>query len=363
MAREFTKVGVVGLGTMGAGIAEVFARNGIAVVGIEQSADWLERGRDNLRRSTDRAVSRGRLTADGQQEILGRILLTTDINALADVDLAVEAVPERLDVKHAVFSELDQVCRPDAVLATNTSSLPVTRIAAKSRHPDRVVGMHFFNPATVLKLVEVIRTERTADGLAEDIASLATQLGKVPVLVGDRAGFVANALLFGYLNQAIKLAESGPAGYDEIDAAMTKGAGLPMGPFALLDLIGLDTAQEILLTIHAESGRPRHDPAQRLRELVASGALGRKIGRGFYPYERAGSGARTDRPADDADDADVKAQQEIVEMLLRPHLDDAIRMRDSGYASATDIDNAMKFGCGYPRGPFELIEELGLEKR
>ncbi|HEX2497300.1 MAG TPA: 3-hydroxyacyl-CoA dehydrogenase NAD-binding domain-containing protein, partial [Actinomycetes bacterium] len=125
MAREFTKVGVVGLGTMGAGIAEVFARNGIAVVGIEQSADWLERGRDNLRRSTDRAVSRGRLTADGQQEILGRILLTTDINALADVDLAVEAVPERLDVKHAVFSELDQVCRPDAVLPTNTSSLPV----------------------------------------------------------------------------------------------------------------------------------------------------------------------------------------------------------------------------------------------
>jgi 3-hydroxybutyryl-CoA dehydrogenase len=360
MAREFTTVGVVGLGTMGAGIAEVFARNGIGVIGIEQSADWLERGRDNLRRSTDRAVSRGRLTADGQQEILDRITLTTELNVLADADLVVEAVPERLEIKHAVFNGLDEVSRPDAVLATNTSSLPVTRIAAESRHPERVLGMHFFNPATVLRLVEVVRTERTADGLAEDIASLASRLGKVPVLVGDRAGFVANALLFGYLNQAIKLAESGSAGYDEIDTAMTKGAGLPMGPFALLDLIGLDTAQEILQTMHAESGRPRHDPAQRLRELVAAGALGRKTGRGFFRYERAGSGTRTDQPGHGTDDG---TQQEIVATLLYPHLDDAIRMRESGYASATDIDNAMKFGCGYPKGPFELIEERGLDQR
>ncbi|HKE51391.1 MAG TPA: 3-hydroxyacyl-CoA dehydrogenase NAD-binding domain-containing protein [Actinomycetes bacterium] len=359
MAREFTKVGVVGLGTMGAGIAEVFARNGIAVVGIEQSADWLEHGRDNLRRSTDRAVGRGKLTKEAQHEILGRILLTTDTNALADVDLVVEAVPERLELKQEVFGALDEVCRPEAVLATNTSSLPVTRIGIGSRHPGRVLGMHFFNPATVLKLVEVVSTDHTDAGLADDIAAFASRLGKVPVVVGDRAGFVANALLFGYLNQAIKLAESGSAGYDEIDAAMTKGAGLPMGPFALLDLIGLDTAQEILRTMHADTGDDRHDPAASLRALVEAGRLGRKTAQGFFGYEKPGSGRRTDQAADQADG---EATQEIVETLLYPHLVDAMRMRDSGYATATDIDNAMKFGCGYPKGPFELIEEIGADR-
>src|SRR5262245_4488712 len=358
MAREFTKVGVVGLGTMGAGIAEVFARNGIAVVGIEQSADWLERGRDNLRRSTDRAVSRGKLTRQGQQEILGRILLTTDTNALADVDLVVEAVPERLEIKQEVFGALDEICRADAVLATNTSSLPVTRIAIGSGQPGRVLGMHFFNPATVLRLVEVVSTAHTEAGLADDIAALASRLGKVPVVVGDRAGFGANALLLGYLNQAVKLAESGSAGYDAIDAAMTAGAGFPMGPFALLDLIGLDTAQEILLTMHADTGDDRHDPAASLRALVEAGRLGRKTGQGFFRYEKPGSGRRTDLAAGEPDGA---AQQEIVETLLYPHLVDAMRMRDSGYATATDIDNAMKYGCGYPKGPFELIEEIGIE--
>ena len=351
---------MVGLGTMGAGIAEVFARNGIAVVGIEQSADWLERGRDHLRSSTERAVSRGKLTPESQQEILGRILLTTDTAALADVDLVVEAVPERLELKQQVFGGLDEVCRPDTVLATNTSSLPVTRIATGSRHPGRVLGMHFFNPATVLKLVEVVSTEHTDAGLADDVASLASRLGKVPVVVGDRAGFVANALLFGYLNQAIKVAESGRAGYDEIDAAMTAGAGFPMGPFALLDLIGLDTALEILVTMHADTGDDRHEPAVSLRELVEAGRLGRKTGQGFFPYENPGSGRRVDQ-ADTVGEPE-QDRDEIVETLLYPHLVDALRMRDSGYAAATDIDNAMKFGCGYPKGPFELIEEIGANR-
>jgi len=357
MAREFSTVGVVGLGTMGAGIAEVFARNGIAVVGIEQSADWLERGRDHLRSSTERAVSRGKLTADAQQEILGRILLTTDTAALADADLVVEAVPERLELKQQVFGALDEVCRPDAVLATNTSSLPVTRIATGSRHPGRVLGVHFFNPATVLKLVEVVSTDHTEPGLTEDIAAFVSRLGKVPVVVGDRAGFVANALLFGYLNQAVKLTETGGVGYDDVDAAMTAGAGFPMGPFALLDLIGLDTAQEILLTMHADTGDDRHDPAASLRALVEAGRLGRKTGQGFFTYDKPGSGRRTDQAGAGSGD-----RAAIVETLLYPHLADALRMRDSGYATAADIDNAMRFGCGYPKGPFELIEEIGVDR-
>lgn len=353
---------MVGLGTMGAGIAEVFARTGLSVTGVEQCADWLERGRGHLQSSTDRAVKRGKLTAEGQQEILDRIRLTTELSALADADLVIEAVPERLEIKHDVFGALDAVCTPDAVLATNTSSLPVTRIATESRHPARVLGMHFFNPATVLKLVEVIRTEQTAGGLAEDIAALATRLGKIPVVVGDRPGFVANALLFGYLNQAAAMVESGQAGPDEIDAAMTSGAGLPMGPFALLDLIGLDTAQEILLTMHADSGERRHEPAASLRALVEQGRLGRKTGQGFYTYEAAGSGKRTDPPAEVGSAADAgaaAAQAGIVDILLYPHLNDAIRMQESGYATAADIDNAMTFGCGYPKGPFEMITERG----
>ncbi|MFD0900923.1 3-hydroxyacyl-CoA dehydrogenase family protein [Actinomadura sediminis] len=281
---SFSKVGVVGLGTMGAGIAEVLARGGLAVVGIEINPDALARGRGHLESSTGRAVKRGRLTEDAQREILDRITLSTDFADLGDCDLVIEAVPERLDLKRTVFAELDRVCRADAVLATNTSSLSVTDIAVTTGRPDKIVGVHFFNPAPVMKLVEVIRTVRTEPQAVERVAALVRDLGKTPVTIGDRAGFVANRLLFGYLNQAAGMLESGHATRDDIDTAMKAGAGLPMGPFTLMDLIGLDTCLEVLEAIYAESRDRRHAPSPRLRELVTAGLLGRKTGRGFYDH-------------------------------------------------------------------------------
>ncbi len=276
---------------MGAGIAEVLARGGLAVVGIEVNREALDRGRGNLESSTGRAVKRGRLTEDAQREILDRITLSTDFADLGDCDLVIEAVPERLDLKRTVFAELDRVCREDAVLATNTSSLSVTDIAVTTGRPTKIVGVHFFNPAPVMKLVEVIGTVLTEPEAVTRVADLVEGLGKTPVTIGDRAGFVANRLLFGYLNQAATMLESGHATRDDIDAAMKAGAGLPMGPFTLMDLIGLDTCLEVLEAIYAESRDRRHAASPLLRELVTAGLLGRKTGRGFYSYDKS-------RPAD-----------------------------------------------------------------
>jgi 3-hydroxybutyryl-CoA dehydrogenase len=289
MGREFTTVGVVGLGTMGAGIAEVFARNGISVVGVEKNDHALERGRQHIQHSTDRAVKRSKLTEDDQQALLGRITFST---ALADVkgcDLVVEAVVEHLDLKREVFQALDGIVGGDAVLATNTSSLSVTEIASATQHPSRVVGMHFFNPAPVMQFVEVVRTVVTEDEVVDDVLELARKLGKDPVTCGDKAGFIANALLFGYLNHAASMFEQRFATREDLDAAMRFGCGYPMGPLALLDLIGLDTAYEILDTMYRQGRNRLHAPSPILKQMVTAGLLGRKAGRGFYSYEEADS--------------------------------------------------------------------------
>ena len=487
VARELSRVGVVGLGTMGAGIAEVLARSGLEVVGVEVAEEALDRGRGHVERSTERAVSRGKLAAAERLALLDRLEFQTDLAALADVELVVEAVPERLETKRALFAELDRICPPETILATNTSSLPVIDIAVATGRPGRVVGMHWFNPAPLMRLVEVVGTVLTDPAVLDDVADLAGRAGKTAVRVGDRAGFIANALLFGYLNAAAAMYESAHASREDIDAAMRVGVGFPMGPLALLDLIGLDTAYEILNTMYRSSRDRLHAPAPILRELVAAGLLGRKTGRGFYRYDGsdepappapveprpvarigvvgAGSPApemaaeltdagydvlrldddadlepladrdlvllategdaralilverslrpgtvlvipmpaggpvmrqvtRTCWPADvvglrwrpalvevastvvTAPDAGaaVRAVWEkagrtvvscrdrtglIVAALLFPHLNDAVRMLESGYASVEDIDSAMKLGCGYPAGPFELLDRIG----
>ncbi|GIJ29727.1 oxidoreductase [Micromonospora qiuiae] len=514
MAREFTSVGVVGLGTMGAGIVEVFARNGIDVVAVEISEAALERGRAHLTGSTDRAVARGKLAAADRDALLGRVTFAVGLDALRTVDLVIEAVPERLDLKQRIFAELDRVCRPDAILATNTSSLSVTELAVATARPDQVIGLHFFNPAPVMKLVEVVRTVVTSADVVADAEALCGRLGKVDVTINDRAGFIANALLFGYLNHAVGMFETGYATREDIDAAMKLGCGLPMGPLALLDLIGLDTAYEILNTMYRRGGRDRrHAPVPLLRQMVTAGLLGRKSGRGFYTYERPGSskvvpdehtpgpaepsatdGARgiakvgvvgagataaglievfaragyevvsvdpntgqswpatleqladvdlvieavaeeldakkalfasldkickpgvvlatttsslpvielamaTGRPADvvglhffdpavplveivrtirTSPQTTVLARAVcaalgktgvicgdragfIVNALLFPYLNDAVRMLEANYSTVDDIDHAMKLGCGYPVGPFELLDTVGLD--
>jgi 3-hydroxybutyryl-CoA dehydrogenase len=289
MPREFTQVGVVGLGTMGAGIAEVFARTGLSVIAAEVDEAAVGRGRGHVEGSTGRAVARGKLSEEDHRALLDRITYTTDLNDFADVDLVVEAVPEHLDLKRSIFGQLDKICKPEAILATNTSSLSVTEIAVATSRPGKVVGMHFFNPAPVMKLVEVIRSVVTEQDVVDDVEAFAQRLGKIDVTVGDRAGFIANALLFGYLNHAVSLYESRYATREDIDAAMKLGCGLPMGPLALLDLIGLDTAYEILDTMYKQSRDRLHAPCPIFKQMITAGLLGRKSGRGFYTYDEPGS--------------------------------------------------------------------------
>ena len=283
--REFTTVGVIGLGTMGAGIAEVFARNGYAVIGVEVNETGVERGRQHLEHSTSRAVKREKMTQAQADELLGRITLTTRMQDLAPADLVVEAVVESLEVKKSIFRTLDGIVRDDTVLATNTSSLSVTEISTANSKPGRVVGIHFFNPAPVQDLVEIVRTVVTEPDVLADVQVLLRGLGKNPVVCGDKAGFIANTLLFGYLNHAVAMYEGKYASREDIDAAMRFGCGYPMGPLALLDLIGLDTAYEILDTMYKQGRDRLHAPAPILKQYVTAGLLGRKSGRGFYTYE------------------------------------------------------------------------------
>jgi len=235
-------------------------------------------------------VAKGKLSAGDRDALLGRIRFVVGLADLRDVDLVIEAVPEHLDLKRKIFAELDEICRPDTILATNTSSLSVTEISVATRRPNQVIGMHFFNPAPVMKLVEIVRTVVTDDAVVDDVEALSTRLGKVDVTIADRAGFIANALLFGYLNHAVALYEAKYASREDIDAAMRLGCGLPMGPLALMDLIGIDTAYEILDTMYRRGGRDRrHAPVPLIKQMVTAGLLGRKSGRGFYTYEKPGS--------------------------------------------------------------------------
>ncbi|MDI3385285.1 3-hydroxyacyl-CoA dehydrogenase family protein [Streptomyces sp. B-S-A8] len=282
-------VAVVGLGTMGTGIAEVLARAGREVIGIDISEVAAAQAVGALEASTARAVGRERLTEQERQGALSRFRTFTDLQAAAEADLVIEVVPESYEIKSQVFRELDAIVRPETVLATGTNALSVTRLAADSARPERVIGLHFFNPAPAMKLVEVVSSVLTAPQAVEAVTSLAVDLGKEPVSVGDRPGFVADGLLFGYLNQAAAMYEARYASREDIDAAMKLGCGLPMGPLALLDLIGVDTARTVLDAMYADSRDRLHAPAPILKQLAEAGLTGRKSGRGFYTYAEAGS--------------------------------------------------------------------------
>ena len=465
---DIREVAVIGLGLMGSGIAELVARSGRRVAAIEISQTFLDQGMARLHVSLDRAVTRGKLTPAVREEILARIWPTDNIAAgVAGADLVIEAIPERMDLKRTLYAQLDEACRADAILATNTSSLSVTEIAGGTRYPARVAGLHFFNPAPVMKLVEVISTVLTSPETSQTLALLARDLGKTPVQVSDRAGFIVNALLVPYLNHAIRLLETAQATREDIDKAATVGLGLPMGPMTLLDLIGLDTDLAVLEVLQAEFGGTRYAPAPLLRKLCDARLLGRKSGRGFYDYRHSTPSAATEdhdlapvpaevalirdsdgvldelasqitaagisvvpQPSAGTDLVIVAADPKhrvldaalavghpgdvvgvhfveagdgkpglaelvlpdvtaagtaakaralaaklglnavisrdrpgfLTEALAYAQFNDAVRMFQDGYASPADIDTAMMLGCGYHRGPLQMLDDAGPEQ-
>jgi 3-hydroxybutyryl-CoA dehydrogenase len=281
---EIRRVGVVGLGTMGAGIAQVSVQSGFDTVGREVSEELGQRGRATVERYLDRAVDKERMSADERDAALGRLTLTTDLAELSECDLVIEAALEELDLKREIFAELDRVTRPDAVLATNTSALSVSEIAEAAERPERVVGMHFFNPAPVLPLVEIVRARDSSDEAVDAAYEWAQRAGKQPVRCNDTPGFIVNRILIPLLNDCVRVLDEAGVQPEEMDKAMTNGAGWPMGPCALIDLIGIDVHVHASEALHGKLGEPRMAPPERLVRMRDEGALGRKSGHGFYTY-------------------------------------------------------------------------------
>jgi 3-hydroxybutyryl-CoA dehydrogenase len=281
---EIRKVGVVGLGTMGAGIAQISVQSGFETIGREVAPELGERGRATIERYLARGVEKGRLSGDERDAALGRLTLTTDIADLADCDLVIEAALEELELKREIFTELDRVTRPDAILATNTSALSVSEIAEATDRPERVVGMHFFNPAPVLPLVEIVRGRDSADEAVDAAYAWAERAGKQPVRCNDTPGFIVNRILIPLLNDCVRVLDEAGVEPEAMDKAMTNGAGWPLGPCALIDLIGIDVHVHASAALHGKLGEERMAPPERLVRMQQEGTLGRKSGRGFYEY-------------------------------------------------------------------------------
>jgi 3-hydroxybutyryl-CoA dehydrogenase len=281
---EIRRVGVVGLGTMGAGIAQVAAQSGFETVGHEVSEELCERARGTIEHYLGRAVEKGRMTADERDAALARLTFTTDLGDLAGCDLVIEAIFEELEPKRETFAALDGIVAPEAVLATNTSALSVGKIAEATARPERVVGMHFFNPAPVLPLVEIVRAERSSDEAVDAAYEWAERAGKQPVRCNDTPGFIVNRVLIPLLNDCVRVLDEAGVTPEDLDTALTNGAGWPMGPCALVDLVGIDIHIHASEALHEALGEDRMAPPERLREMAAAGHLGRKTGQGFFEY-------------------------------------------------------------------------------
>jgi 3-hydroxybutyryl-CoA dehydrogenase len=281
---DITRIAVIGAGTMGAGIVQVMAQAGILVTMIDRDQEILDRSRANIERNLNRAVERNRISPDDAAIALSIVELDTDIRAASDVDLIIEAVPEVLSLKTSVFRSMDEFAPARAILASNTSSISITRLAAETKRPANVVGMHFFNPVPVMTLVEVVKGLQSSQENIEAVFDLALRVGKTPVVVQDSPGFVSNRVLMPMINEAIFCLMEGVSSREEIDQVMKLGMNHPMGPLALADLIGLDVCLDILEVLQRDFGDPKYRPCPLLRKMVAAGQLGRKAGAGFYRY-------------------------------------------------------------------------------
>jgi 3-hydroxybutyryl-CoA dehydrogenase len=283
---DVKRIAVVGLGTMGSGIAQVAVQSGFEVVGVERDAESAEAAAGRVSSGLDRLVKRDKLTADDAAAALARLSVGTDLATVGDADVVVEAVYEDVDLKKQVFAALDPATKAGTVLASNTSTIPLVQMASATTTPERVVGLHFFNPVPMMQLVEVIRTPAVDEATVQVATDLAVALGKTPVSINDVPGFVGNLLIVPYLLDAIRAHETGVAGMQEIDDVMKLGFNHPMGPFALSDLIGLDIVHDMAARIYDETQDPKYWPPRTLKQYVRMGWLGRKTGRGFYTYDR-----------------------------------------------------------------------------
>ncbi len=280
------KIVVIGGGTMGLDIAQVFAKKDFDVVVRDINDDIIKASEARLNKGLDKLVAKGKMDEAKKADILSHMSFTTELSAAADADLVVEAAIENLDIKKSIFAELDSICKPETILASNTSSISITAIAAATKRPDKFIGMHFFNPATVMKLVEVIRGAHTSDETFNTIRDLSVEIGKEPVEVNEAPGFVVNKILIPMINEAVDLLYTGVASAEGIDTAMKLGANHPMGPLALGDLVGLDVCLAIMDTLYNETHDPKYRASLLLRKMVRAGKLGRKTGIGFYDYRK-----------------------------------------------------------------------------
>jgi 3-hydroxybutyryl-CoA dehydrogenase len=284
MIMDIKTVGVIGAGTMGNGIAHVFAKGGYSIVLLDVEQRFLDRGLDTIRKNLEREVSKAKLTSEQRDQALAQIRPVTDRKALAECEFIVEAASERFEIKSELFRDLDQLCRPEVILSSNTSSISITKLAATTKRADKVIGMHFFNPVPVMKLVEVIRGLATSDETYAIVKGLAEKLEKSPVEVNDAPGFVSNRVLMPLLNEAMYAVMEGVATAEAVDEVFKLGMAHPMGPLTLADFIGLDVCLDIMRVMHSGLGDPKYRPCPLLIKMVDAGWLGRKSGRGFYKY-------------------------------------------------------------------------------
>jgi 3-hydroxybutyryl-CoA dehydrogenase len=283
---KIKKVAVIGAGTMGAGIAQVAAESGFNVVVTDVADEFLQKGLDTIKKFVTRSAEKGKISQVQADAILGRIEGSLDLNAVKDADIVIEAAPENMNLKKKIFSNLDNICKPEAIIGTNTSSLSITEIASATKRPDKTVGVHFFNPAPIMKLVELIRGYNTSDETYETVQTFVKKLGKTVVLVNEAPGFVVNRILTPMINEAIIALQEGVASVEGIDTAMKLGLNHPMGPLTLADFIGLDVVLAILDYLYEEFGDPKYKASSLLRKMVRAGQLGRKTGKGFYDYSK-----------------------------------------------------------------------------